>query len=146
MLQYLSLFDLLSVECGHTSFLAPPTMGILFEAHDDRVDSDQDGQNASQDRLDGDQYDTSHRLGSLRNSEFFDEDKNAYYREYSHDLDEDVNHIPGPSLIWTMPNKKSKHYGKISVGWTECLDETYSSTQWPVGQWFERAHAHQQQL
>ena len=61
----------------HTSFLASLSVGVLFAAKNYCVDCNQDCEEASENRLHGNEDYTGNRLGSLRDPKLFYEDENA---------------------------------------------------------------------
>lgn len=96
-------------------------MWVFFAAHDYCIGCDEDGENAGQDRLHGDENHTCDCLGGLGDAEFFDEDEDADYGQGADDLDENVDYVAGASLVGSVPDEEAKHWwivGKYSkMGW-----------------------------
>lgn len=101
--------EIVEVAVEFFSFLATLAVRVFFAAHYDGVCGDENGQDTGQDGLHGDENYAGDGLGCLSDAEFLDEDENAYDGEGSDDLDEDVDHVSGASLVWSVPDEETEH-------------------------------------
>ena len=95
-------------EEGLTGVLSAAAMGVLFDAVDQRVDCDQDGENACQDRLHDYEDYAGNRLGRLADSQLFDKDQDTDDGQDAHDLDDDVDDVAASEVVWSRPDQETE--------------------------------------
>lgn len=82
---------------------------VLFDADNEGIDCDQDGENTSENGLHNDEHHASDGLSCLTDTKLFHEDQDANNRRHSNDLNEDVDPASTPKLIRPSPEQKSQH-------------------------------------
>lgn len=96
---------------GHklTHLLSALAVRVFLDNRSNGVPDDQDGENAGQRSLNGDEDDTDHRLGGLSDTELIDKHQDASNRQQTHNLDGDVEHIARLALEGAVPDENSQH-------------------------------------
>lgn len=90
-----------------TGFLPLLAMWVLAAADDNRIDSNQNGQNSSQHCLHNHQYKSSNSLGSLGNAKLLHKDQDADHRQHTNHLDNDVDPVSRLEGKWSGPKEQS---------------------------------------
>ena len=83
-------------------------MGILSEAKYESIHGHEDDQKASQDGLDDDEGESSHRLGGLGNAKFMHKDEDAGDRQHTHHLNRDADPLGGFGLVRSDPEQEDQ--------------------------------------
>jgi len=86
-----------------TSFLPLFAVRVLLAADNDSIDSNKNSQEASEDCLHDNQHKTSNSLGGLSNTKLFDKNQDADNREYTDNLNDDVDPVSGLERVGARP-------------------------------------------
>ena len=94
-----------------THLLSALPVRVHLAAGDNGVPRDQDGHDAGQRGLHGDEHDAGDGLGRLGDAELLDEEQDAGDGQDAHDLDDDVDDVPRPALVGSAPQQQDEHDG-----------------------------------